>query len=92
MSWRDALKTAASPLAARERPPSASVVGIGQHRLDGTDEARGGGLAPTREPDPRDALKNAFAPTQPTTLELCVNVYNLHRLSLIHISEPTRPY
>ena len=103
MSWRDALKTAASPLAARERPPSASVVGIGQHRLDGTDEARGGGLAPTREPDPRDALKNAFAPTQPTTLELCVNVYNLHRdftarapllmcALLVEVPPPTLPY
>ena len=102
MSWRDALKTAASPLAARERP-STSVVGIGQHRLDGTDEARGGGLAPTREPDPRDALKNAFAPTQPTTLELCVNVYNLHRdftarapllmcALLVEVPPPTLPY
>ena len=94
------LKTAASPLA--ERPPSASVVGIGQHRLDGTDEARAG-LAPTREPDPRDALKNAFAPTQPTTLELCVNVYNLHRdftarapllmcALLVEVPPPTLPY
>jgi len=103
MSWRDALKTAASPLAARERPPSASVAGIGQHRLDGTDGARGGGLAPTREPDPRDALKNAFAPTQPTTLELCVNVYNLHRdftarapllmcALLVEVPPPTLPY
>lgn len=111
MSWRDALKTAASPLAARERPPSASHVGTrhhGHHRDDDDLIPRDGAdaptsLAPPHELDLRNARANAFAPSQPTALELCVNVYNLHPAFttrapllvcalLVEVPPPTLPY
>ena len=110
MSWRDALKTAASPLAARERPPSASHVGTrhhGHHRDDDLiprgDADASTSLAPPHELDLRNARANAFAPTQPTALELCVNVYNLHPAFttrapllvcalLVEVPPPTLPY
>ena len=111
MSWRDALKTAASPLAARERPPSASHVGTrhhGHHRDDHDLIPRDGAdaptsLAPPHELDLRNARANAFAPSQPTALELCVNVYNLHPAFttrapllvcalLVEVPPPTLPY
>ena len=63
MSWRDALKTAASPLAARERPPSASHVGTRHHGHHRDDDLipRDGADAPTTIP-PRAAPSHLCPP------------------------------
>ena len=61
------------------------------HYEDGHPEPR---IVETRIVDPfrTSGVFHAGTPGQPLATYCCVNAWSLTDLSLIHISEPTRPY